>query len=66
MDYRQRSTVMAVDGWAIPDNGLQTTVGAVAGGASQGLRRTTDNRQRTTEGGSRWSFAGIMELWNYG
>ena len=53
MDYRQRTTVMAVDGWAIPDNGLQTTVGAVAGGASQGLRRTTDNRQRTTEGGSR-------------
>ena len=25
MDYRQRTTVMAVAGWAIPDNGLQTT-----------------------------------------
>ena len=54
--------------FATRDNGQQTTDNgqAVAGGASQGLRRTTDYRQRTTEGGSRWGFAGITELWNYG
>ena len=55
--------------------GQRTTVGTVAGGAVQGLRRTTDNGgrwpveirrgyvgQRTTEGGGQWRFAGIMEL----
>ena len=70
MDYRQRTTVMAVAGWAIPDNGLQTTrlllrkttsqqdyettSGAVAGGCAGQKAKVV----RQKEGGSRLlSFA---------
>ena len=77
MDYRQRTTVMAVAGWAIPDNGLQTT--------RLLLRKTTSQQDyETTEGGGRWGYAkttsqqdyettsgaaaggASQELWNYG
>jgi hypothetical protein len=34
------------------DNGQQTTVGAVAGGASQGLRLTTKQRVNKTTSGA--------------
>ena len=57
MDYRQRTTVMAVDGWAIPDNGLQTT--------RLLLRKTTSQQDYETTSGAVAGRAS-QELWNYG
>ena len=57
MDYRQRTTVMAVDGWAIPDNGLQTT--------RLLLRKTTSQQDYETTSGAVAGGAS-QELWNYG
>ena len=57
MDYRQRTTVMAVAGWAIPDNGLQTT--------RLLLRKTTSQQDYETTSGAVAGGAS-QELWNYG